>query len=594
MAEKTQLKRRKADYGERYMPRTGLSTHPSDIAYISTNIPCQWACPAHTNIPGYIQAIHQGDYAKAYAINRLTNLFPGILGRVCSRPCEDKCRHGESDLGEPVSICHLKRVAADHSEHDYHLAERIFEPSGMSVGIVGGGPAGLAAANSLAIFGHRVTIYEAMPKLGGMMLYGIPDFRVPPALVEDEIFTVIRKGVQVRLNVRLGRDVTLEELRARHDAVVLALGCYSENSLNIPGEDLANVYFGLDFMMQANQGNPLPVGNKVAVIGGGFTAMDCSRTALRLGARDVTNFIRRTETEILVTKDEILETKREGINIVGLVSPMEFIGDGAVEQVRFVRNRLVGSGHKSGKRPQAIEGSEFILDADTVIVAIGQKPGRDVVWLDQEKAPQFEASGACQLPGLYLAGDFMGGASTVIEAIGHAQEVAVHCDQYLMGRLRKQWVVSCEASTDTSRERNWDFLPKNHIPTLPVPQRLEDAAAEVETGYPLEIGNREASRCYLCDLRYTIHVPDCIYCRWCIERCPRNCIHLASEVQSAEAEGERISKAGGWNEVAGIVIASDRCIRCGECLRICPTQCIHVTKVEYVDRLTNQPGAASK
>lgn len=590
MASNPNIKRRKSDYKGRYMPLTGESLHPHDIDYIRTNIPCQWACPANTNIPGYIQAIHEGNHDKAYTINRHANLFPGILGRVCSRPCEDSCRHGESDLGEPVAICHLKRVAGDMTKGDYHLAERMFSPTGKTIGIVGGGPAGLAAAHSLAIFGHSVTIYEAMPKLGGMMLYGIPDFRVPPALVEEEIFNITRTGVQVCCNSRLGQDITLEGLQKDHDAVVLALGCYTENSLGIPGESLKYVYSGLDFMMRVNQNDPPPVGNKVAVIGGGFTAMDCSRSALRLGAKDVTNFIRRTEAEILVTKDEILETKREGINILGLVSPVELIGESAIKQVRFVRNRLVGSGHGTGKRPHPIEGSEFIEDVDTVIVAIGQKPDRSIKWHGLDTAPEFDPSGGCQVPGLFLAGDFCGGASTVIEAIGHAQKVAVNCDHYLSGRSRRQWVVKCSSAEDTTRPRAWDFLHKNHIPTLPIKDRLKDPAAEVETGFPDELANTEASRCYLCNLRYKIHLPDCIYCRWCIDMCPRNCIHLASEVDvSGNLESEKIVKTNKWNEVAAIVIDSDRCIRCGECLRICPTQCIHVTKVELTDKLINKP-----
>lgn len=573
------IKRRKSDFGGRYQPITGNSTHPEDIDYIRRNIPCQWNCPAYTDIPAYIKAIFNNDFASSYTINRKANLFPGVLGRVCSRPCESHCRHGEADLGEPVGICFLKRAAADSCHNDYHLSEKMFAPTGKSVAIVGGGPAGLAAAHTLALFGHRVSIIEAKQKLGGMLLYGIPDFRVPPELVEKEIYNILRAGVQVSTGVRLGLDISLAELRGTHDAVVIALGCYHENRLQIPGDNLTHVYSGLDFMMRMNEGTPYPVGKRVAVIGGGFTAMDCSRSALRLGATQVINYIRRTEEEFVVTKEEVLEAKKEGVKICALVSPIKILGNETVEGIQFIRNRLVAGNGGFGKRPMPIEDSEFSHEADTVIVAIGQGPDLTPVW-GQEPIAHNER-GESGEPGLFLAGDCCQGASTVIEAIGHAQKVASACDTFLMGKQRSQWTVTCSAASDTSRKRTWDFIPPTPMPTLALPARLASATAEVETGFSQEQTGSEASRCYLCNLRYTIHVQECIYCRWCIDRCPRNCIHLSSDMGGDGGPPDLIRKTSKWNETAAIIIDSERCIRCGECLRICPTQCIHVTEIGF-------------
>lgn len=593
MARPGKVRRRKTDYPGGYMPPAGESDHPLDLDYLRRNIPCQWACPVLTDIPSYIKAIHEKNYTTAYTINRQANLFPGVLGRICSRPCEKACRHGEADLGEPVGICHLKRDAADHSQPGYQVAEEMFAPSGKRVAVVGGGPAGLAAAHSLAVFGHRVTLYEAMPKLGGMLIYGIPDFRVAPELVEREVFNIVRQGVEVRLNQRLGRDIFLADLRREHEAVVLALGCYEERAMGVPGEELPQVYSGLDFMMRTNQGQAPPVGEQVAVLGGGFTAMDCARTALRLGAKKVTIYLRRTETEIAVTREEVLDTKREGVTIVSLATAVAIEGRGRVEGIRFIRNRLVSSATGS-KRPAAIEGSEFGRAADTVIVAIGQQPKRSPAWTGLATAPVLDKkSGACDLPGLFLAGDFLGGASTVIEAIGHAQKVAVSCDRFLVGRTRREWLVTCAPAADTARARAWDLLPRVAMPTLPVAERLGQAEAEVETGYSEELGQTEASRCYLCNLRYAIHIPDCIYCRYCIDCCPRDCIHLVAELGSASGgQAGGMIKTKQWKEVAAIVIDNDRCIRCGECLRICPTQCIHATQVGLVSRLIPQAEVA--
>lgn len=572
-----------------YVTTPRRSTHPRDIDYIRTNIPCQWACPALTNVPAYILAIYERDYGRSCAINRASNLFPGILGRICSRPCESACRHGESDLGEPVAICYLKRAAADNKNSDCRFTEDAFDATGKTVGIVGAGPAGLAAAHSLALFGHRVTLYEALPELGGMLAYGIPVFRLPRPVLRDEIQDVLRRGVEVVPGTRLGSDITTADLLERHDSVLLAAGCYRPNRLGVPGEDLPGVYPGLEFMVKVNQGNPPSVGRRVAVIGGGFTGMDCARSSLRLGAEEVRIHTLETEEDLTVTREEILETKREGVKLVSLVTTVAILGNGRAEGLRLMRNRF-GSAQGGERVPVPIEGSEFQVPADTIIAAIGQKPEPELAASGLDHEPRFDAeTGASQIPGLFSAGDFLRGPSTVIEAIGHARRVAAEIDAFLVGRRRRRHTVTVDPAADTHRKRSWDFIPQNHMPTLKLEQRLHPPDTEVETGYDPQLADTEARRCYLCSLKYEICIPDCIYCRWCMDVCPRDCIGLAMEVDAADGlHSDTIRWTTRWDSAAAIVIDNDRCIRCGECLRICPTQCIHVTSVNLTESLVAQ------
>lgn len=353
--------------------RVIYSAEPEDFYYMNINVPCQGACPAYTNIPGYIHSLFEERYDSSYEINRMANILPGVLGRICSRPCENKCRHGEAELGRPVNICHIKRAAADFKP-DGNLSQKLFfKPVGKKVAVIGSGPAGLAAAHDLATLGFSVTIFEALAKPGGMLMYGIPVFRLPRSVLMGEIESILHLGVTLKTKVRVGRDVAMENLLETHDAVLVATGCYKPNPLNIPGEALKGVYPGLTFMMDVCSGRRPKVGKKVLVIGAGFTAFDCARSALRLGAEDVTICLRRTEEDLTVTEDEVLETKKEGIRINALMLSRRIFGQDRVEGVEFVRTRpgTVGADGKRSISP--IDGSEFVLPADAIIVATGQR-----------------------------------------------------------------------------------------------------------------------------------------------------------------------------------------------------------------------------
>ncbi len=564
-----------------------FSTNKQDFAWMRENVPCQTACPASTNVPGYIYTDFQERYGRSYEINRYVNILPGVLGRICSRPCELACRHGWPGFGEPVAICHLKRVASDFKPAGHRIEEFMFGPSGKQVAVVGSGPAGLGAAHDLAIFGHKVTIYEALERPGGMLRYGIPEFRLPRDILDVEISNILRLGVDLRAGVRVGTDIALEDLLKTHDAVLIAAGTYRPNKLGIQGEDTEHVYSGLDFMMEANAGKDVPVGDKVHVIGGGYTAMDCARTSLRLGAKRVVINILTTEDYITVNKDELGQVKAENVEIRGLVSIGRIDRSGTGLGVRFMRNRLGGYSDKGERLAVPIKGSDFTDDADTVIYAIGQRPEtsfmKGALKLDKGVMQAFERTRfATDIRGLFVAGDFGTGASTVIESIASGRGAAWAMDRYLVDRVRRKKVVKFQKYTERQRERAWDFIPRQTMPTLPVNERLN--RAEVELGLDRTRGREEAKRCYLCSLKFEIDVTRCIYCRYCIDVCPTNCIHTTKDVVTGEDGQQSLVVTDRWNEVSAIVIDNNHCIRCGNCKKVCPVECIDVVKAELLEQ----------
>lgn len=566
------------------------STDPADFTYMSLNVPCQSACPANTNVPSYIRALYEKEYGTSYELNRIVNVLPGVLGRICSRPCEKVCRHGEPELGQPVNICHIKRAASDLKAAGHIYLEKFFAPQGKRVCIIGAGPAGLAAAHDLTTIGIEVTILEAFDEPGGMLRYGIPEFRLPREILDAEIESIVRLGVTLETGVRVGSDVSVEDLLDRYDAVLIAAGCYVSRQLDIEGETLPGVYTGLEFVVDVTTGGTPEIGENVLVVGAGFTAFDCARMALRLGAQDVAICIRATEEELRVTEDEILEAKREGVEIKGLMVSQRIVGADKVEGVEFLRTRL-GEHLPNGRRKVVpVEGSEFILPADSVLVAVGQgaepisapgeKDSRGVVKADRGT---FRSS----VKNLYVTGDFMTGPSTVIESIAGGRKAAERIAEDLTGKRFREWAVRIEDAQITDRSREWDFLPRVEMPTvIPVEERCRNARLEVETGFSPEEAHQESKRCYLCYLHYEIDISRCIYCRYCIDVAPRDCIKLVNEiVTDKDGAVTGFVETTSWEEVNAVVIDNSRCIRCGECLRVCPVDCISVSKVELVERM---------
>jgi len=577
------------------------SDDPRDFGWVRENVPCQTACPAGTDIPAYIWAIMQDKHGLSYEINREANVLPGVLGRICSRPCEDQCRHGWPGNGEPVSICHLKRSAADLKDIGHRLNESLYGPSGKKVAIVGAGPAGVAAAHDLSLMGHDVTLFEREAEAGGMLNYGIPEFRLPRDVLQEEIHNALRLGVVLQTGVSIGNaegEVPLAELREKFNAVLLATGCMAATEIplrkDLNGgqvETVSNIEYGFDFLLEMHRGINKTVGKRVAVVGAGFTALDCARVARRLGAEQVTIHLRTTEEYIPVTKDEILEAKRENVALLGLRTPVALHPDdqGALKEVEFVQNRLGGWRENGRRKAIAIDGSEFQIECDTLLVAIGQRTDHD--FLDAEmkqdrwRNAETDATGMTSLTGVFAAGDYVKGASTVIEAVGQGREVAKGIDTWLMGKPRYRQLVRIEQVTEPLRERAYDFIPRNHMPTEEIEERSVNLNQEVEKGYGGDLAHEEAKRCYLCNLNYKIDVDNCIYCRACIEVAPKNCIKMVEGIKiNKDGTYGALQETGEWDHVGAIWIDNNECIRCGACYNVCPTKCISISRNQLVMR----------
>jgi formate dehydrogenase major subunit len=557
--------------------------------WLDTNIPCQAACPAHTRIPDYLGEINQGNYDAAYLINLVDNVFPAVLGRVCSRPCEDVCRHGREGLGEPVAICFSKRAAADLGNGKLVVLEPYYPDTGKTIAIIGGGPAGLTVARELALYGHKSTVFEKHTSPGGMMNQGIPEFRLPREIIDQEIEQITRLGVEILCNQNIGVDVTIEDLMKNYDAVVIAAGTLDPNILDLPGNDLAGIRHGLEFLLETNETGESNIGKNTIVIGGGFTAMDCARSAIRLGSKSSV-FYRRSRDEMSVTKNEIDELIHEEIPLELMAGPVQYLGNGAktVTQMRFIRNEL-GSPDSSGRRrPVAIDGSEFEVGVDTILLATGQ--WQDTSWLDESLAPKIvDENGwipggkpvATKQSGIFLAGDFSIGASTLIEAIGHAKECARAVDEYLMGDTRVLDVAEIGNTLETGRVPKMDEIPRQGNPTIPLEER--SLRAEVETGYTPKLANLEAMRCYLCHFKFEIDNDICIYCEKCLEVMPHDDCIVRIDTLDYDDEG-RIT---GYSDAPDptphvynlLYIDQDKCTRCGRCETICPVECISIQKV---------------
>ncbi len=575
------------------------SDDPRDIGWVRENIPCQTACPALTNIPAYIQAIMEKDYGRAYEINREANILPGVLGRICSRPCEDVCRHGEPGNGTPVDICHLKRSASDLKDTGHRINESLYAPSGKRVAVIGAGPAGVAAAHDLSLLGHDVTIFEREEDPGGMLRYGIPAFRLPRDVLHVELHNALRLGVELRTGVEIGNEAgqtSMTQLRKDYDAVLLTTGAMAPVDLPLSGGEgkddptsVKGVEYGLNFLMELHRGMKKKVGKRVAVVGAGFTALDCARVAKRLGAEEVTIHIRTAEEYIPVTKDEIFETKRESIRIKGLRTPGELLVDenGALRGVDFVQNRLGGWRENGRRQAVAIDGSEFVEPCDTLLIAIGQRTVNDFLdvelELDRWGSVKTGEGGRTSIDGIFAAGDFVAGPTTIIEAIGNGRNIAGGIDHWLMGRQRRRQVVRISPVEGPLRERSFDFIERQDMPTAPLAKRTRKLTREVETGFDEELAATESKRCYLCNLKYQIDVDNCIYCRACIEVAPKNCIKLVEGVDIREdgTYGE-LRETKKWDEVGAIWIDNNECIRCGACVMVCPTNCISITRNEFV------------
>ena len=570
-------------YAARSVKEIAYSTDNRDFGQVAGSIPCQDACPAKTNIPGYIRCIYEKRYGRAYELNRMANVLPGVLGRICSRPCEGACRHGEPDNGVSVGICHLKRACADLKPASHKIIEGLYSPTDKHVAVIGSGPAGLAAAHDLAILGHRVTIFEAEDEPGGMLMYGIPEFRLPRDLLTLEIRNILRLGIDLKTGAAVGREISLDRLRQDHDAVIVATGCVRPRTLDVEGEDLENLHNGLEFMRAVNRGEKPYVGDKVVVIGAGFTAVDCARSAIRLGAGDVSINIRKTVEYMRIDETEKHESQFEGIKTYSLVQPSKILGgNGKVTGIEFIRTRLKRTDTPPYRTSVPIENSEFVIKADAVIAALGQSP--DAAAIFDADGEIHTGTGDNGLDGVFAAGDFVTGASDVISAVAGGKKCARAVDRMLTGETRKQTVVRLENHDTTDRPRSYDFIQKIPMNTIEMGARLAGAGNEVETGYTDDQAHEEAKRCYLCSLKYEIDPLSCIYCSACIDVAPKDCIKMVNQIpMMPDGTYGAYEETDQWDRVVSITIDNAACIRCGNCLAVCPMDCINVTKTELIE-----------
>jgi len=547
----------------------GEGTQAKDFDWVSKNIPCRTACPAGTDIPGYLEAIYRDDPETAYRINLRDNVFPAVLGRTCTRPCEPACRHGWEGLGEPVAICFAKRSADDFRvRRDPIILDKLFPPTRKRVVIVGAGTAGLTVARELALWGHSVTVYERHCEAGGLMVQGIPEFRLPREVVRREVEQVLALGI----DLHCGEEVDaarLQDLGAEADAVVLAAGTHVPRRPDCPGVELPRVLHGLEYLKAVHDGNPPPVGRRVVVIGGGFTAVDCARMARRMGAEDVEMIYRRSPDELYIGAHELNQFAVEGVRARFQALPVEVLSDdsGALRAVRFVETELVPDA--SGRaRPEPKPGTEFEVPADTVLLGTGQEA----------------SSWWREIDGLFVAGDAQTGPGSLIDAIGHAKAVARDVDRALMGADRFEEVVTVKNADTTGRTREMDELPRLLMPEIPADRR--DQTAEVETGLSAEDAKTEASRCYLCHYKFEIDNELCIYCDRCLKVTPvEGCIVKVSDLiyDAADRITGYVASTSTRN-YNRLHLDQNACIRCGACVEVCPVECITLQKVTQETR----------
>ena len=578
-----------------------------DADWFFENISCQSACPAHTDVARYIAHLADGNYDAAHDINLEDNLFPGILGRICARPCETACRRGKLD--DPISICSLKRGAADFADWQLPAAAPRLWPE--QVAVVGAGPTGLAAANGLAKAGYRVVVFEAQSVAGGMLRWGIPEFRLPRDLCQREIDDYfVALGVEIRLNTRVGQDVTLAQLQNEFEAVYLAAGTQEPQMLDLPAQHEAGVISGLTYMELVNLAPDQArqqTGKRVAVIGGGFTAMDCARSALRLGADEVYVLYRRSSQELVVGEYEVEEAQNEGAEFKYMVAPLGVKGKGGKALgLVMVHNEMGEPGEDGRRRPRQITGSNFEQTADTIITATGQNPALD--WLGPSFAGLHyremadHTTFATPLPGLFAGGDFLMGSRNVISAVADGRKAA-----YTIGAwLRSQAVGQAQWPPFGVKEQTLktEFKPVllgrdmrfNRYRQKVVPLGVQQSGTMSNSHNPAETALRLPTH-EIADWTHTTMIRRTrerdIYQE--IERRPMRVIplierkHLASEVETGftptdvKAEAQRCLQCQ-----LNIFIDAPVCILCNTCVDVCPTKVIKMVDLAQVTSIDGE------
>ena len=570
-------------------------TDTSNPDYYHKVVDCQWACPAHTDVPGYIRMIAQGEFSDAYMLNRQSNVFPGILGRVCDRPCEPACRRGRVE-DKPVAICRLKRIAADHRDD---ISDRIPTApevtNGKKIALLGAGCASLGVANDLIPLGYEVTIFEALPTTGGLMRTNIPQFRLPPKVLDEEIGYIVDMGADLKLNHRIDSMKDLLD-DGGFDAVFVGTGAPRGKELELPGRhDSANIHIGIDWLESVAFEHTKKIGEKVLIIGVGNTAMDCCRTSLRIGANEVKVMARKPRGFFKASAWELEDAEEENVEIVINHSPKEFvIEDGKLVGMKFDQMEYKIDENGGIDRGKAV--AEVTIPCDDVILAIGQDNA--FPWIERDIGIEFndwdcpvvdETTMMCSRDGVFFGGDSAFGPKNIIWAVAHGHEAAISIHKYCSGedlqdRLPRGVTLSSQKMGihEWSFSNNYDDAERRLMPHVDLKERFKKLNIEVELGFTVEQTIQEVERCLNCDIQTEFATSLCIECDACIDICPVNCLTITENGDeddlrtrlSAPAENHEqdLYVSGGLPHTGRVMVKDeDLCVHCSLCAERCPT-----------------------
>ncbi|MGE0592800.1 MAG: FAD-dependent oxidoreductase [Vicinamibacterales bacterium] len=569
---------------------------PTDVGhpdYFHRVVDCQWACPAHTNVPEYIRLIAQGRFTEAYLVNRASNVFPGILGRTCDRPCEPACRRTRVD-GTPVAICRLKRVAADHRDEVAHLIPTApSEKNGKKVALIGAGPASLTVANDLMPLGYAVTIFEKLPRAGGLMRINIPSFRLPEAVLDEEIGYIVNMGVEMRYGTPVTSLKALLDT-GEFDAVFVGSGAPRGKELDIPGRrDSDQIFIGIEWLESVHFGHVDSVGRRVVIIGVGNTAMDCCRSAKRLGATDVKVVARKTRKYFKASPWELEDAEEEGVEILENLQPIRFVLEqGRLVGMEFDRFR---STEVDGTLKQEVVGRE-IIPCDTVILAIGQDNA--FPWIERDIGLEFgkwdmpvvdRTTFMSTRPGVFFGGDAAFGPANIIWAVEHGHQAAIsihhHCQGVPVTERPPRGVTLTSTKMglhEWAYSNNYDPSGRQKMQHVEMPLRFQNMTTEVEKGFTAEQTRTEVERCLNCDVQTHFTDSLCIECDACIDICPVDCLTITPNGEEADLRTRLMAPAdnteqplfvSGQLKQTGRVMVKDEnvCLHCGLCAERCPT-----------------------